>query len=229
MKHWSLPGKTVRRTLLVGFLGTALAVSASAMVIHHASRGRLYTDLQTVPPCRVAVVLGCARTLRDGRTNLYFQNRVRAAAELYAAGKVEFLIASGDNHRAGYDEPSDLKAALIARGVPADRIYCDYAGFRTLDSVVRARAIFGQRQVTIVSQAFHNERALFIARHRGVDAIGFNAGDVSRYHSLRARCREQFARVKTVLDVFLLQTRPKFYGPPVTIGVETPQTGANRG
>ena len=114
-----------------------------------------------------------------------------------------------------------MKRELMDAGVPADRIYCDYAGFRTLDSVVRVMEVFGQNRVTIISQKFHNQRAIYIARHEGIDAIGFNARDVDTYNSLRTRVREQFARVKTVLDVCLLKTRPKFTGSQIWIGKDT--------
>lgn len=225
-------GRRIRRRvrwLGLAVLAAGLSVPASAVLIRRAADGRVYDDVTAVPARRVALVLGCARTLGNGRTNLFFRHRVRAAAGLYHAGRAEFIIVSGDNHRAGYDEPGDMKQDLVALGVPAERIYCDYAGFRTLDSVVRARTVFGQTQITVVSQAFHNERALFIARHHGVDAIGFNAPGVGRRYSFTTLCREQFARVKTVLDVFVLRTPPKFGGPPVTIGLQTPQAGDNQG
>jgi SanA protein len=116
----------------------------------------------------------------------------------------------------GYDEPADMKNALVDLGVPAEKIFCDYAGFRTLDSVVRAKHIFGQDRVTVVSQRFHNQRAIYIARHRGLDAIGFDAPEVVFRHSFRTKLREQFARVKTVLDVWFGK-QPKFLGEPVNI------------
>jgi len=111
-----------------------------------------------------------------------------------------------------------MKASLMEVGVPSERIYCDYAGFRTLDSVVRAREVFGQTEITVVSQEFHNRRAIFIARHRGLDAIGFNAADVDARDSFKTSCREQLARVNTLLDMFLFSRQPKFLGPKVTLG-----------
>jgi SanA protein len=123
----------------------------------------------------------------------------------------------------GYDEATDMKNALIQAGIPAEKIYCDFAGFRTLDSIVRAKAIFDQTELTVISQAFHNQRAIYIARYTGIDAIGFNAKEVNAYHSSSTKFREQFARVKTVLDLCLLGTQPKFLGPKIAIGETTPQ------
>ena len=174
--------------------------------------------MNAIPRRSAALVLGCAGTLSNGRPNLYFRYRIEAAAALYHAGRTDYLIVSGDNRRADYDEPTDMREALIAAGVPGDRIYRDYAGFSTLDSVVRAREIFGQREFIIVSQPFHNKRALYIARGHGIDAIAFNAADVARFGGLRTKAREYLARCKTLLDLRLLGTSPRFLGPPVTLG-----------
>lgn len=127
------------------------------------------------------------------------------------------LLVSGDNGSRQYDEPTAMKAALVAAGVPAERIVCDYAGFRTLDSVVRAREVFGQSRFLVVSQRFHNERAIFLARRLGIEAVGLNAQDVPRSRALTTWLREYLARVQAVLDVTLLGTRPRFAGPPEPI------------
>lgn len=194
------------------------AVIGSGVLIRAAARDRTYSDVSLIPPRRVGLLLGCARRLADGRGNLFFAYRIAAAEELFKAHKVEYFIVSGDNHVAGYDEATDMKNALIAAGVPPERVYCDFAGFRTLDSIVRAKEVFGQTNFTIISQEFHNQRAIYIARARGIDAQGFSARDVDSYNGLRTMLREQFARVKTVLDVHLLRTRPKFLGPKIEIG-----------
>jgi SanA protein len=160
--------------------------------------------------------------LSDGRQNLFFQNRVEAAVNLFRGGKVDYLLVSGDNRKKGYDEASDMKESLMRAGIPADRIYCDFAGFRTLDSVVRARDVFCQKQVTIISQEFHNQRAIFIATHNGMDAIGFNAAEVNAYNGFKTKCREHLARVRTLLDVYLFRKSPKFLGHKIEIGVQPP-------
>jgi SanA protein len=151
-------------------------------------------------------------------------DRIAAAAELYHRGKVDYLVVSGDNHVHDYDEPTDMKNALLEKGVPLDRIYPDYAGFRTLDSVVRAKEIFGQSEVTIISQHFHNQRAIFLAAHRGIDAIGFDAPDVALQYAWKTRSREQFAKVKAVLDVYVFHKQPHFLGQEIAIGAESRQS-----
>jgi len=144
---------------------------------------------------------------------------MQAAAQLIRAGKIRYIVVSGDNHIHGYDEPRDIKDSLIQAGVPAESIYCDYAGFRTLDSIVRVREIFGQTSITVISQEFHNQRAIFIARHCGVDAIGFNAAEVDAYNSFRTKCREMIARANMLLDLFVFRRGPKFLGEKVSIPV----------
>ena len=206
-----------RRALAaVAAAGAAFFLTLNAAVIA-CSHGRLYTRAEDLPHRNAAVVLGCVKTLRNGRENQYFRTRIDAAARLYHARKVAFVIVSGDNHVAGYDEPSDMKAALAARGVPEDRIVCDYAGFRTLDSVVRASAVFQQDEFVLVSQPFHLRRALFLARCRGIRAIGYAADDVrcGRRILLRQILREQLARAAALVDV-VIRRPPRFYGPPET-------------
>ena len=160
---------------------------------------------------------GTSRTVRSGRPNAYFYNRVDAAAALYHAGKVEYLVISGDNGRKGYNEPQDMKEALVGRGVPAGAIYLDYAGFRTYDSVVRMEKIFGQESFTVISQEFHNRRAVYIAQALGLDAVGYNAADVAAYAGMKTRLREKLARVRMFMDLWTGKT-PKFLGEPVEIG-----------
>jgi SanA protein len=210
--------KILRVGLACVFLGLLL-MGVSVLIMHLSVRGRVYADIAKIPENHVGLVLGCSRKLANGRDNLFFRYRIQAAAELFNQKKVRYLIVSGDNSRKDYDEPSEMKKALIERGVPASRIFCDYAGFRTLDSVVRAKRIFGCTKLTIVSQAFHNKRAVFVAGHYGLHAIGFNARDVGTRHSFRTHMRELLAKTFTMLDVFVLHRQPKFGGPKIEIPV----------
>jgi SanA protein len=197
---------------------SVVSVFASRILIARSARDKTFTDVSLIPHRHVGLVLGCPRKVPGGWSNPFFENRISAAANLYFQGKVDYLIASGDNHVQSYDEPVDMKNALIEKGVPADRIYLDYAGFHTLDSVVRVKEIFGQDSVTMVSQNFQNQRAIFLASHHGIDAIGFDAADVDPQFALKTDIREQFAKVKAVLDIYLLNRQPHFLGGKIIIG-----------
>jgi SanA protein len=202
----------------VGVLGlvVATAVLLEVRSMKKRYRTRLYTEVGSVPHRKVALVLGCLPALPDGRRNRYFEYRVDAAAELFRGGRVDYLLVSGDDHRRGCDEPGAMREALMQRRVPEERIVLDGAGFRTLDSVVRAKTVFGQTQVLVVSQRFHAERALYLAAAHGLDAIGFCAADAPITPSLWLR--EPLARLRAVLDVHGLHTRPRCAGERVTIG-----------
>lgn len=212
--HRATWGCWLRRGLLIGTAGLLLAAGLilwSDRMAVEAGEGVLYDDVGAIPEAPVALVFGCNR-LVNGRPNLYFKYRIEAAAELWRAGKVKCLIVSGDHHVEDYNEPEDMKLALIEAGVPKDRIVCDFAGFRTLDSVVRAKKVFGASEVVFVSQKFHNERAAYLARSIGLKASGLNARAVGGQAGRKTDYREKLARVKMWLDVNLLGTEPKFLG-----------------
>ena len=173
-------------------------------------------DIQKLPNEKVGLLLGTSKILKSGWRNLYFFNRIDAAEQLYKSGKIKYILISGDNSTKDYSEPEDMQAELLKRGIPADKIVLDFAGFRTLDSVVRAKEIFGQNSFIIISQKFHNERAVFLAQHYGIKAYGFNAKDVNKYFGFKTKVREYFARAKVFVD-FLLGVEPKFGGEKVEI------------
>lgn len=175
----------------------------------------IYSNIDEIPANDVALVLGTSKLIRNTYINKYYQYRLDAAAKLYHAGKVKHLILSGDNSRKEYDEPSDMQADLMKLGVPKNAMTLDYAGFRTLDSVVRCKEIFSQNKITVVSQQFHNERALFLAQRFDIQAIAFNA----KMPKVRKKVllREYLARCKAVLDVYLLRKQPKFLGKKVAV------------
>ena len=184
--------------------------------IKQVTKGHLFADVYQVPEQKTGLLLGTAKTLANGQINLYFKYRIEAAVRLFKSGKIEHIIVSGDNSTKDYNEPADMQTALIEKGIPADRIHLDYAGFRTLDSVVRARYIFGQQQFTIISQPFHNARAVYIARSKGLDVIGFNAKEVPQAYGYTVRLREFLARAKMQLDL-IFGKKPKFLGESVRI------------
>jgi SanA protein len=175
-----------------------------------------YNDVKAIPENYVGLLLGTSKTAHGGE-NLFFKYRIEAAASLFKEGKIKHIIVSGDNHIANYNEPEEMKNELMKLGVPDSCITLDYAGFRTLDSVVRCEKIFGQTKFTIISQLFHNERALFIANKSGLNCVAFNAKDVPSKYSVKTSIREYFARAKCVLDIYLLHTSPKFLGEKIKI------------
>jgi SanA protein len=173
-------------------------------------------DIQKLPNEKVGLLLGTGKFLSNGKENAYFFYRIDVTEKLYKTGKIKNVLISGDNSQKDYSEPEDMQAELIKRGIPKEHIYLDFAGFRTLDSVVRAKEIFGQNSFIIISQKFHNERAIFLAQHYGIKAYGFNAKDVNKYFGFKTKIREYFARVKVFVD-FLLGVEPKFGGEKVEI------------
>lgn len=208
--------KTIIRAIIILLLSILIF---SYLVNHHinsAYNDRIYSDTNTIPHNRVALLLGTAKTFQ-GRLNLYFLTRIDAVADLYHANKIDKIIASGDNSRKGYDEATDMQQALIQKGVKPADIYLDYAGFRTLDSVVRLKKVFNINKVTIISQKTHCQRALFIANNNEIDAIAYTAQDINHLGKIRLQIREYLARVKAWLDVFILNKSPKFLGKPVVI------------
>jgi SanA protein len=215
-----LKSKWTKRIAIVSGL-VLLSVFICDKWIVNSTKKQVYSELSEIPANEVGLVLGTCKMAKGGIINPFFRSRIIAAAELWKAGKIKHIIVSGDNHIKIYDEPSDMREALIAEGVPAACITMDYAGLRTFDSVVRCKKIFGQSKFTIISQQFHNERALFIAnKTEGIEAVAFNAKEVPfRFHPMTF-IREYAARVKCVLDIYLLNTEPKFLGKPEHIAVK---------
>ena len=211
--------KTMVRISKIGFgiiLILGLVILGADQLISFTSKSRTYSDLDSVPQNNVGLLLGTGKHLQSGRINLYYKYRIAAAAELYKAGKIQHILVSGDNSRKDYDEPSQIKLDLIKHGVHGSKIHLDYAGFRTFDSVIRCKEIFGQDSITVISQQFHNERAIFIADRKGITAIGYNAQDISLRAGYKVMIREKLARVKSLLD-WIFNKQAKFLGEQIEI------------
>ncbi len=161
-----------------------------------------YYTIEKMPSNDVGLVLGTTKSILGGKENMFFRYRMEAAARLYKEGKIKFLILSGNHDSVFYNEPNDMKKALMSLGVPENVMTLDFAGFRTYDSIIRCKEVFNQSKFTIISQPTHNARALFLANQLGIDAVAFAAQDVPAGY--KTYLREYFARPKAILDVYLL-------------------------
>ena len=206
----------LRNIIIIIVLILAAVIGTVNYIVNSSTKNQLYYDVATIPKNKVGLLLGTAKYNDKGRNiiNLYYQNRIDAAVALYMAGKIDYIIVSGDSNTVYYNEPVLMKNDLIARGVPANRIFMDNAGFRTLDSILRCRDIFGEDHFTIISQAFHNQRALYIANHKNITAIAFCAKDGDNVWF--SYIRDKFARVKMIYDL-VQNTQARYYGERVEI------------
>jgi SanA protein len=175
------------------------------------TKERIISDYQVLPDSSVVLVLGTSSKLMGGTPNPYFEDRIETAAKLYKLGKAKAFLLSGDNRTKYYNEPAEMRKALIKAGVPAELITLDFAGLRTLDSMVRCKEIFGQNKVVIVTQPFHCYRAIFIGDYYQMDVVAWRT-DASFDGTLKVELREYFARTKAVLDLYLLKTTPRHLG-----------------
>ncbi len=205
--------------LLKGFKYLLVLLSVSGILlfsidrwVSYQAQSQLFNERIEVEKFDVAVVLGTSKYL--GKIlNEYYTHRIDAAIDLYNEGKVDHFLLSGDNAHRSYNEPWTMKRDLLRAEIPEEKIFLDYAGFRTLDSIVRAKEIFDTDNFLIISQKFHCERALFIANSHNINAKCFAVPGPTRHSGLKVRIREVFARAKAVLDVYITDTKPKFLGP----------------
>ncbi len=201
-------------------LMTAILMAATTLIADAYIRSfQQYSadDAELFDQHQVGLVLGTSKYTRFGTINLFYKYRIESTVELYKKGIIKKVLVSGDNGTLAYNEPRMIFEDLVEQGIPSKDIYLDFAGFRTLDSVIRAKKIFNQQKLIIISQQFHNERALFIARKNGMDAVAYNAKSVDFAFSPKTYMREKLARVKALLDYYILDTQPKFLGDQITI------------
>ncbi|WP_339876533.1 SanA/YdcF family protein [Olleya marilimosa] len=208
--------KTYIKHIITAITLAILAIILSNVHINYKAKDKLYDNLTEIPKNRVGLVLGTSKFVDNNTINLYYKYRLEAAFSLYKNKKIEIILISGDNSTVNYNEPSAFKQDLINLGVPEEKIILDYAGFRTLDSIIRAKKIFGLDQFTIISQQFHNQRAIYLAQCQDLNVIAFNAKDATSRYGLRTQIREYLARTKAILDI-IINTQPKFLGPKINL------------
>jgi SanA protein len=212
------------KVLLVRVGGGALLVVALFVLLANfwvveSTTDDIFSDYQKLPNNPVGLVLGTSSRLPSGAPNPFFNNRMQTAADLYRMGKISHIIVSGDNRTRYYNEPQEMKKALVKLGIPDSVITLDYAGLRTLDSVIRSKEIFGQDSITIITQTFHSYRAIFISRFYDINAVALVVADSDQESSVKVHVREYFARAKAILDLYVLKTAPRHLGEkePITI------------
>ena len=207
------------KVLLYGVCLLLMVVLFTNIWVVSSTADKVFSDYRQLPNNTVALVLGTSNKLTDGSPNPYFENRIRTAATLYKKGKVTHFILSGDNRSVYYNEPMEMKKALVKEGVPDSVITLDYAGLRTLDSVVRSKEIFGQDKITIITQPFHCYRALFISQFYHIDAVAIQAIEPSPEAMIKVYVREYFARTKAIIDLYLLKTSPHHLGEKMPLAI----------
>jgi len=204
------------KTIIISLFVLTVLIFTTDKWVTSSTQNQLYSEINNIPKNKVGLVLGTSKYLSKYSLNPYYMFRINAAVALFRAGKIDYILVSGDNSTEHYNEPEKMKKDLVAQGIPEAKIFTDYAGFRTLDSILRCKEVFGEDHITIISQPFHNERALFIANRKGLTAVAYNAKDVVGGNGFKVLFREKFARVKMLLDL-AINTKPKYYGPKISI------------
>jgi SanA protein len=208
--------KKLKWIIVFLFILLITIITVANIKIEKSTNGLVFNDLIQIPHNKVGLLLGTAKFLKSGQLSQYFTNRIKATVDLFHAGKIDFIVASGDNRKKDDNEPLDMKNELIKMGLPENKIFLDYGGFRTYESVIRLNKVFGQRKFTVISQDFHNRRAIYISQHMNMQAIGYNAKDVDSYIGFKTSLREKFARVKVFID-FMIKKEPKSSGQQIEI------------
>ena len=215
MSFW---GKVSWVGMLALIFFTVLLLLGNWWVVNSTEQN-IFSDYRQLPNNPVGLVLGTSSRLSNGQPNSFFDNRMQVAADLFRLGKISHIIVSGDNRTKFYNEPLEMKNALVKLGVPDSVITLDYAGLRTLDSVIRSKEIFGQDHITIITQPFHSYRAVFISHYFNIDAVALVVREPEQEPSLKGYVREYFARAKAILDLYVLKTEPRHLGEKEPIAI----------
>ncbi len=198
--------------MLAALAATLLLLIAYVVL---ATAGARYSHVEDVPAERVAIVFG-AGLRRDGSPSLILADRVNAAVALYQQGTVSRLLMTGDNSSANYDEVTAMQEFAVGKGVPAEHITRDFAGFSTYESCYRARAIFGVERAVLVTQGYHLPRAVYTCQQLGIAAVGLGTPDWERYRpSIMTRyvIREGVAILNALVQTHITRPEPTFLGP----------------
>ena len=198
--------KQIAIVVFGGLLAIAIVIAVCNILVVNNAKGRTFDNLSDVPKREIGLLLGTSPITPDGAHNYYFDNRMKAAADLYHAGKIRRILVSGGDYtmteKHGCDEPTAMRDSLVAHNVPDTCIIEHWQGWRTINSIEAVKNLYDFDSITIISQKYHNERALYQADHFGLDAVGYNA-EPSPIKSSRIRnaIREYMARVKLFIDL----------------------------
>lgn len=206
LKHKLFTGVILLFTLLL------VIVFFNHYSIQKSAKNLIYNKIEDVPHRRTAVLLGMEKKFKNGRTNRFYINRIDATVNLYRAKKIDVIIVSRNQGNV----VDEVRSDLIKRGIPKSKIILDYAGLRTYDSMYRMYKVYGQRKFMVIAQHKQNERAIYIAKKNGLNAIAFNAGEYSGYNSFRLNMIEKIERTRLFFE-FLVNKKPKYSGEKVII------------
>jgi len=195
--------RLAKLTLAVLFLPLMLIAGANIIVLS-AARDLIHDDPATIDRGRLGLVLGCPPTLIDGSPNIYFEQRMDAATRLIKSGQIDILLLSGATDGGAYNEPAAMRQALLKRGLKSTQMELDDQGNRTFDSLYNVHRWYAGQAIVIITQRAHARRALFLAKHLGIDAVGFNAQSIDFTDTIKLTLRESLARVRAVVDIYLL-------------------------
>lgn len=206
--------RLLQTTIVLAILGM-LAVLSICFYVSNTGKAYLVTA-EDAPKVDAILILG-ARVYANGIPSPLLQDRLDYGYALYAAGKADRILVSGDHGTKEYDEVNAMKNYLLKKGVPQEHIFLDHAGFNTYDSLYRAKEIFGVKSLIVCTQEFHMPRALYIGRRLGLEAYGYAAPDKAAYHMTYNNFREKLAQVKAFLETDILHRKPKYLGNIIPI------------
>lgn len=201
---------------LVVVILISIVIFTCDSIIHNAAKGKLYADSKSIPYNKLGILLGVPKFKKNGDKSMYYDNRVAAAVKLLQDRKIKYLLISGDSSSERFNEPYSMRGDLIASGIDSSVLYVDYLCTRTYESIRRLKEIYGQDTVTIISQAPHNERALYLASKEGIQAIAFNAVELKGVQTWYTTVHEKLARVKVFIG-FLFDKNPVYSDPKVKL------------
>jgi len=209
--------KKIYKIIFITVFISAIVLVGSLFWIFNSTKEFIYSDMENIPHNSVGLVPGCNKYISSGVINQYYTQRINAAYNLFINNKIDYILVSGDNAHASYDEPRQMRNSLLELGIPNDKIFSDYAGFRTLDTIVRANEVFMLDKFTFISQNFQNQRGVFIGRNKSLTVIAYDANNTGQKDSFKTEIREIFAKIKMLLDLYILDKEPKFLGEEIVI------------